>query len=96
MKIEEQRQVIENGLRGKLNAYRIHLAECAMLRVEPHTNEHLEGILAFLTEKGAVLRSHWSDCKAPPSGKAFTTVIDGVHGVADCGCPNTVPLMEKK
>ena len=83
MTTEEQREAIREGL-----------AEL----MKPHVNypeEMADTILAYLTEMGAVLRSHWADCKAPPSGKAFTAVIDGVRHIADCGCPNTAPLIGK-
>ncbi len=93
MKIDEQREAI-----------RASYVEALYREMEPLRPSHARRwaedmaveLLGKATEKGAVLRSHWADCKAPPSGKAFMAVIDGIGYIADCGCPNTVLLMEKK
>ena len=109
MNIEQQQGAIREGL-AKIDFCVAYCADHAPRCREQDTCPALRGwkpsdewsfisadmSLAFLTEKGAVLRSHWADCKAPPSGKAFTAVIDGIGYIADCGCPNTVPLIEKK
>ena len=92
MTIEEQQEAIREAAEYELCETLGYWYDIKRVDIE-----NAVGLLfGKLTEKGAVLRSHWADCKAPPSGKAFTAVIDGVCHIADCGCPNTAPLMEKE